>query len=381
MSNLRTFLGAGNADRFYRDKQFFTQQEGKSYFTLASGVPCLTGETEVILNGADLKEGLHFSISNAGVKLTRNLNLRDELEIRALASYEVTTLKPGVGENLLINGCMSVAQRNYDPQMISGFCHADRWRINRCEKVGTSIFEDTHVPASHYLWFKPSIGQTSRRLCQWIENGATWMGGQVVTLSFYMYAQTGDPTTALSNFELLSVNTVEATGTFSFEETGLDKIYRVTSTVTVPHVSGGLDSMEIKHMDCWINFANGAAGDAFEGWISAVKLEIGSTATPFVQDPLQVNLAKCLRYFYKSPNSFYINGSVSHLANQPYWSTITFPVPMRSTPIIKHTNVSKENSQAGGITYANTHGYYYGSRNINPGASYERWMLIADAEI
>jgi len=68
------------------------------------------------------------------------------------------------------------------------------------------------------------------------------------------------------------------------------------------------------------------AGDFF---LTGVKLEVGSIATPFVPDDYQVSLGKCLRY-YQTVQTLMMNGVTTAQAIMEYFSK----VPFRATPTI-----------------------------------------------
>jgi len=65
-------------------------------------------------------------------------------------------------------------------------------------------------------------------------------------------------------------------------------------------------------------------------YITGVKLEVGSTATPFLHESYGENLAKCQRYYWQNTTNaaYYAYQYVSTYKALP----VFFPVPMRATP-------------------------------------------------
>jgi hypothetical protein len=73
--------------------------------------------------------------------------------------------------------------------------------------------------------------------------------------------------------------------------------------------------------------------------MDAVQLEVGSIATPFVQRPLQQDLAQCLRHLYILGGGPQLTGTSFYMPFYQSTSTIirsdiVFPVPMRRTPTL-----------------------------------------------
>ena len=76
--------------------------------------------------------------------------------------------------------------------------------------------------------------------------------------------------------------------------------------------------------------------------IKNVKLELGSNATPFVPDDLQVNIAKCQRYYYR--NSAEV-GAFSPICMLQKFGTddllgcVSLPSRLRAAPVISFSGV------------------------------------------
>lgn len=92
--------------------------------------------------------------------------------------------------------------------------------------------------------------------------------------------------------------------------------------------------------------------------MTAAQLEVGSTATPFVQESYATNLVKCMRYYQRHivPK---LRGVVTS-ATVASRMGMTFPVTMRVAPtasisgtlsVFDGTNISTSTSFSGGFTF------------------------------
>ena len=77
-------------------------------------------------------------------------------------------------------------------------------------------------------------------------------------------------------------------------------------------------------------------------YVTGVKLEVGSIATPFVPDDYEVSLGKCLRYFYRwngtaSNECVAIATNVYNAGTGDNRFAFPFPVPMRAIPTLATT--------------------------------------------
>ena len=79
-----------------------------------------------------------------------------------------------------------------------------------------------------------------------------------------------------------------------------------------------------------------------EFYLTGVKLEVGSVATPFRHENMAENLAKCHRYYYRIPagNTYQRFGTGQNSSTTLCRMTPIFPVEMRVTPTIDTTGTA-----------------------------------------
>ena len=96
-----------------------------------------------------------------------------------------------------------------------------------------------------------------------------------------------------------------------------------------------------------VNIADSTSNDWY---ITGVQLEAGTTASDFEFLPVDVNLARCQRYFFKinSENSFGAIGSGVYNSTTVCRVTLSYPKTMRATPTISGTNIGNTLVSQGG---------------------------------
>lgn len=292
--------------------------------------------------------------------------------------------------NLIINGAMTVAQRNTSVSEINynddGYWTTDRWKsigsgsisgkINMSQdsdapdgfKYSTKFAvhtADTAIAADHAWRVEQHIEAGSLRHLNY---GAGSTTGKKITLSFWVKSNlTGnwsvglymDSTTGgtAANKENTQTYTINAANTWEYK------------TLTfIPNTDTNMNSTDNDHgMRLWFHLAAGsnytggsqgvwggtsnrAAGhnvnffsSTSNTWqFTGVQLEVGSQSTPFQHEPYETTLRKCQRYFYKVtglPNGKHI-GSVVMRDNQYFYGyPRSFPTPMRSPPALTYSGV------------------------------------------
>ena len=86
----------------------------------------------------------------------------------------------------------------------------------------------------------------------------------------------------------------------------------------------------------------GSTARAF--YVTGVKLEIGSVATPYNRQSLAKSMADCQRYF-QVYNPIFVGG-FTPAAGQPFYTPVLFSVPMRATPTIAFSGQTYSNASA-----------------------------------
>lgn len=107
-----------------------------------------------------------------------------------------------------------------------------------------------------------------------------------------------------------------------------------------------------------IVFKNGLIGANTNIDITGIQIEKGTTATSFEFRPYGTELALCQRYYMHSSNSFTVDsyGTFQEGVDSGPNVVITFPVTMRTTPVVtfSETYINGNNS---GTVYTNIHGF------------------------
>lgn len=302
-----------------------------------------------------------------------------------------------VNPSLIINGDMVIDQRNNGSTVTAHNSYPlDRFRISEVTTTGTfEASRSTEAPDgfTNSLLFKvkttdTSIGAEYAGIRYKVEgydmahlNFGT-SAAKTITLSFYVkFSVAGTYGGAIGNGS-------NRTYPFSYTVNTADTWERKTITIE-GSTSGTFASDNAVGFELWLlsiggtTFGNEAAGawvDSYEisptgvtnfyatdestYYITGVKLEVGSTATPFVHESYGDNLRKCQRY-YHDPN--FVSSSTldgNRILIEAFGSgglgSFNFPVTMRAQPSI--TIFGQKNSQQGNIRVSGT-GLFVGGGN------------------
>ena len=270
------------------------------------------------------------------------------------------------GESLIINGDMAVAQRATSSTTMSGGYHTvDRFysSADNIDQLAGSVSQSTEAPSGFSYSFRVQVTTAETALA----------ADELFYFLHHMEAQnlqhlnygTSDAKTITLSFWVRS----SLTGTYSVLFYGNDNARSATKTYTI----NTADTWEYKTITVdgdttdGINNDNGiglslyftlAAGSTYKGsgtsdysdyvaakfadgnqvdfsaqtgnyYITGLKLEVGSTATPFKHESYDKNLRKCQRY-YQSMDYYYDFGSSGTGAF--YYTPFMFPVTMRANP-------------------------------------------------
>jgi hypothetical protein len=295
------------------------------------------------------------------LNVTGNLYVSNAVTTTNVFATTVSTTNPIPFRNRIINGGMTVWQRNVASisTTASLYTTADRW----CGALGTSGLILSQWPGpTENLQFPYSLQVTTSTTTtgvplieQRIENQniPDFLNGTPVTVSFWVGQSYGTLmpltvglyyATAVNNFgtQTLAVAATKNTPTL----TAANAYYSLSFTLTTAlAATNGLS----------LRFTTGGAsaiGSTF--FLTGVQLEKGAVATPFEVRPYSSELALCQRYYYQltSPTAavqgsaqvYAIFGTATGITTQAFWLPLQFPVPMR-TPNYTFSNSAVTNFQ------------------------------------
>ena len=292
-------------------------------------------------------------------------------------------------KNILINGDMQVSQRATSVSSItSGGYHAcDRWKEDMTTAGTWTISQSTTVPTGQGF-------ATSLKMDCTTANGSLSAGSELMVQQRlegqnlqYLKKGTSDAVSTTLSFWVRS----NKTGTYICELQDVDntrqisKSYTISSadtwekkTITFPgDTTGALDNNNARSLDCSFYLAAGsdlssgtlsttwtaktdanravgqvnlADSTSNEWYVTGVQLEAGDTASEFEFLPVEVNLARCQRYFFVTKSSQWLYAINS--TNNNSRSEVVFKCSMRDTPT------------AGSVAFSNS-GTGTGTQNAN----------------
>jgi len=280
---------------------------------------------EEINSGMVLYDDTNSDLSVDTVKAALDVvTKKSELLDKVLTEY--------ANPNLIINGDMGVWQRSTDFTGKSGYQSVDRWR----HTSSTTRVQRWDYPTGAILTkYAASVSGTGTYIGieQRIEEGYKLIGQQI-TFSFQADFDSSDDPYVFLRFHKISDGSVISTGISIpiVTTSGWNRyIYTVDLDDLTEDVDVDADDVMLKVQI----IGNGSNTATSEFRITAIKLESGSVATPFVADDPQTNLAKCQRYYYRDSS---VNGTyapicpVIKFGASSLMGTIPLPVRMRITP-------------------------------------------------
>jgi hypothetical protein len=234
--------------------------------------------------------------------------------------------------NRIINGGMSIDQRNSGASSNTNGYNLDRWIAYF---AGGNLSSQRVGSAGSYSWqLTGASGISVVQLIQRIEAvNIADLAGQSVTLSLTVsssslttvsfYAQTP---TAVDNYNGTNTGVLIGSPTISSTPTRFSYTFTMPSTATngvqIIIQSGAFTSGTLT--------------------ITNVQLEQGSVATPFERRPYGMELMLCQRY-YQISSIININSYGGQYASGPtafYGAGVPFAVPMRATPTATYQYIS-----------------------------------------
>jgi hypothetical protein len=196
--------------------------------------------------------------------------------------------------------------------------------------------ENSIVPVGSSFSLKVSAGDGYISTYQAIETSETLrFAGNYATLTAKVAAST-----YLSMYAEILYSTVEDenpnTGTFTSLGSGTAVPYTTAGFISISYT--GFIPATAKTLKIVIGTSNdiGSIGSVVDQYISQVKLEVGTVATPFslAGGTARGDLAECQRYYYRLSGG----ADLQPVCMAAYYSTtlafgqINFPVPMRTVP-------------------------------------------------
>ena len=280
--------------------------------------------------------------------------------------------------NIIINGGMDLAQRSTSVSSITGtgYNTVDRWRIAAGTAGTWTQSQSTDVPtaqgfakslkmdcttanaslsAGSVLVFQQLIeGQN----IQYLKKGTS--SAESTTLSFWVKSnKTGtyiveiddtDNTRAISkSYTISSADTWEkktitfegdTTGAFN-NDNGASLELNFWLVAGTNFSSGTLQTTWTSKVDAnrVVGQVNLADSTDNEWYITGVQLEVGSQASDFEFLPHDINLKRCLRYYYQ--DTAFLDITVVRVSDSSRGVHKTLPVPMRATPTFTATSTNE----------------------------------------
>ena len=291
------------------------------------------------------------------------------------------------GRNLIIGGCMRVAQRatSATGKTSSGYFLCDRWQTLISAAGTWSLSQSTTVPSgqgfaysfkydcttadaslasSDYVIHRQNLEGQDLQLLGYGASGA-----KTVTLSFWVRSnKTGTYVCELRKYDDTRHN--GGTYTISSADTWEHKTVSFTGDTASALVNSNAGGMKVHFWlaagssytsgtlpSSWASntTANQAAGQTVnladstsnEWYITGVQLEVGEQATPFDHsESYGETLARCQRYFYAISSNGNVTGNSAPMYEGHLWNngfvkaSFDFPVHMRAVPTLTAGNAS-----------------------------------------
>jgi hypothetical protein len=245
--------------------------------------------------------------------------------------------------NLIINGDMQIAQRGTSASVSgTGFTYdtVDRWKYSRvATQLVTSLSQSTDVPTGQGFsnsWkldvttAETAIDSADYARLQYIIEGQMLQhlkygtaSAESITLSFWVKSsKTGNYNITLYRDESTDRMNVNNVVTISSANTWEKKTITLDGDTSASITNDNGSRLVIL---LWLNAGSNYTSSSTSGWqnfsvstyasghtatwgtstsddfyITGVQLEVGDTATPFEHRPYDMELARCMRYFWKT---------------------------------------------------------------------------------
>ena len=307
------------------------------------------------------RAGISIEQPTANLHVTGNIYASNALQTTTVSAATVSTTNPIPFRNRIINGGMTLWQRNTASitTTASLYTTADRW----CGALGTSGLLLSQWPGpTEALQFPYSLQVTTSTTTTGVPlveqrmeylNVPDFLNGTAVSVSFYAGQPYGTLmpltvglyyATAVNNFgtQTLAVAATQNTPTL----TAANVYYSLNFTLNTS--LGATNGLALRFT------TGGASAVGSTVLLTGVQVEKGAIATPFEVRPHMTELALTQRYYYQltSPTAavqgsgsvYSIFGTATGITTTAFWVPIQFPVPMR-TPNYSFSNSAVSNFQ------------------------------------
>lgn len=274
-----------------------------------------------------------------------------------------TTANARAFKNLIINGDMAVSQQNgtTNTSTADDVYALDRWYAltqSAAIQVQQQSDQESGTPFNSRLTQNQATAQRMG-YAQIIEGkNCKYLRGQTVTLSFRLRCSasqairyailewTGTEDSVTSDVVNSWTNTTYTTGNFFISTTTTIPTNGVTSITPSANTWTDATALTVTLGTSFNNltvfvWTEGTAAQNVTLDVSRVQLEPGSTATAFEYLPIDVQLARCQRYYWRQtgPLAFsYMSAFAPASSTTAGTALVTFPVQMRRDPTVVETS-------------------------------------------
>ena len=291
----------------------------------------------------------------------------------------------GGSKNIIINGAMTIAQRNTAAHNEgNGYFALDRWYQEKTnhDQFTYSVEQVSDAPSgfSKCLRVTTSTAETAlaadefSRIYQAIEgNNLARVGfgtadAKPLSLSFWVKSSiTGNWSASLyindANVIYSQAYTINVANTWEYKTLSIPAL--TTAGPNIDNTQGAILNFGLfagsnwnTATTVWTAYGGGPnlmggqtanlGGTLNATWqITGVQLEVNDTSTDFEHEDYGATLLKCYRYYYqlagsdeKGTGGKHIGGGVMRFATGFYGFPVTFPAPMRAVPTLTYANIT-----------------------------------------
>ena len=292
-----------------------------------------------------------------------------------------------MGDNRIINGDMRIDQRNGGNITQAIGYTVDRWRFDATQTNKLQIKRNLNaiIPAPGFQYYLgvQNIGTAYTvttsdyfQMAQFIEADAVgdlgWGTANALPVTLSFWAQCSGITGTFSGSILNGVKTRSFPFSFAlptaltWTKFTIPIVGDTGGTWTLTGVAAGLGvsfnlgagAAMLGAANAWVNAGLvGVSGSAnilpnasAALYITGVKLEVGSVATPFNRQSLAKSMADCQRYY--STGTIYVAGGSASAAGVTVGCSYTFSETMRASPTVTTSSTTGSNNISGTIAYS-----------------------------